>query len=235
VSPGAAGVTTQASTRPYALIRFPAQPGTAAAFYKNDSVRDCAPDLCANMPTACPAGSACDPTTGKCVPACGPVCDIYCAYGNVPDANGCPTCACNPPPADPCATVKCAAGSHCDSGKCVSDGVSCGGLIGTPCPGLGKCVDDPRDGCDPAAGGADCPGICSCVQNVLCIATDVFDSSPSVCGCVPAPNPCPPEKCPGPAPASPTTICADGTTAGPTCALDASGACAWKVTTCPAP
>lgn len=29
---------------------------------------------------------------------CGPVCEIYCPYGNVPDANGCPTCACNPPP-----------------------------------------------------------------------------------------------------------------------------------------
>jgi hypothetical protein len=29
---------------------------------------------------------------------CGPVCDIYCPYGNVIDANGCETCACNPPP-----------------------------------------------------------------------------------------------------------------------------------------
>ena len=28
--------------------------------------------------------------------ACGPVCDIYCAYGNVLDANGCPTCSCKP-------------------------------------------------------------------------------------------------------------------------------------------
>src|SRR5262245_45823738 len=29
---------------------------------------------------------------------CGPVCEIYCQYGNVKDASGCPTCACNPPP-----------------------------------------------------------------------------------------------------------------------------------------
>jgi len=29
---------------------------------------------------------------------CGPVCDIFCQYGNVLDASGCPTCACNPGP-----------------------------------------------------------------------------------------------------------------------------------------
>jgi hypothetical protein len=29
---------------------------------------------------------------------CGPICDIYCSYGNVLDANGCPTCACNVQP-----------------------------------------------------------------------------------------------------------------------------------------
>jgi hypothetical protein len=29
---------------------------------------------------------------------CGPVCAIYCQYGNVLDENGCPTCTCNPPP-----------------------------------------------------------------------------------------------------------------------------------------
>ena len=39
-----------------------------------------------------------------CVPApvmCGPVCDIYCEFGNVPDAQGCPTCACNKAPIPP--------------------------------------------------------------------------------------------------------------------------------------
>lgn len=39
-----------------------------------------------------------------CVPApvvCGPVCDIYCEYGNVLDAQGCPTCQCNKAPAPP--------------------------------------------------------------------------------------------------------------------------------------
>src|SRR5262249_25897388 len=142
----------------------------------------------------------------------GPVCTIFCQYGNVLDANGCPTCKCNPPPTDLCAAVLCPAGSTCDpttgkcipspnacaavlcpagsicdpaTGKCIDTKVSCGGLIGKPCPGMGRCVDDPSDGCDPNAGGADCGGICSCVQNVLCSANSKFDSSPSVCACVP--------------------------------------------------
>ena len=33
-------------------------------------------------------------------PGCGAVCQIWCEHGNVLDADGCPTCACNPPPAD---------------------------------------------------------------------------------------------------------------------------------------
>ena len=298
-SPGANCGTTQAFTTPYALIKFPAQPGTSAQFYKQDDVVDCGAGLCAAV--LCATGSDCDPTTGKCVPGparcggiagiacpglgrcvddpndscdpaaggadcggicscgqngacdanskfdsspsvcacvpvkpvCGPVCDIYCQYGNVADANGCPTCQCNP---DPCATVKCAGGTHCDSGKCVSDGVSCGGFAGTPCPGIGKCVDNPNDGCDPATGGADCSGICSCIQNVLCVQGSNFDSSPSVCACVPAASgTCPPEKCPTPGPKSVSTICADGSVAGPVCALGANNVCGWTITTCPAP
>jgi len=300
VSPGAACIVNQLVNTPYALIKFPAQPGSSARFYKSDSITDCAPnqDPCATVDCApgtrcengqcvvscggllggpCPGlgkcvddpNDKCDPAAGAadcagicscvqnvlcttdskfdsspavcaCVPAkppvCGPVCDIYCQYGNVLDANGCPTCGCNPPPADPCATVKCPSGTQCNSGKCVPDGVSCGGLAGIPCPGAGKCVDDPNDSCDPAAGGADCGGICSCVENVLCTTNSKFDSSPAVCACVPVTtDPCPPDKCPSPAPASPTMICADGSTAGPTCAPDATGVCGWTITKCPSP
>ncbi len=291
VSPGPLCVVDDRVTTPYALIKFPAQPGASAQFYKNDIVTDCPGDPCASVKCAgrshCEAGQCvvscggllggpcpgagtcvddphdkCDPAAGAadcpgicscvqtqlcttdstfnsdpavcaCVPACGPVCAIYCPYGNVVDASGCPTCACNPPPTDPCASVKCAAGSHCEAGQCV---VSCGGLLGGPCPGAGTCVDDPNDKCDPAAGGADCPGICTCVDNVLCTVGSKFDGSPSVCACVPVTaDPCPPDKCPTPAPASPTMICADGSTAGPTCAPDADGLCAWTVTKCAAP
>ena len=38
---------------------------------------------------------------------------------------------------------------------------SCGGFTGKKCPRTDqKCVDDPRDSCDPKNGGADCPEIC---------------------------------------------------------------------------
>ena len=91
-------------------------------------------------------------------------------------------------PSDPCAAVRCVAGTHCvasgGTATCVPD-QSCGGFLGIPCPGLGRCVDDPTDDCDPANGGADCGGMCICIQNVLCIKGTHFDSSPSVCTCVP--------------------------------------------------
>lgn len=166
---GSCKVNSATPTAPYALIKFPAQPGSSAQFFKNDVTHDC---------------------------TCGPVCLILCENGNVLDANGCPTCACNPPPADPCATVDCSGGTHCDSGKCIPDGVACGGFAGTPCPGSGQCADDPYDSCDPKSGGADCPGICQCVQTVACKSGDVFNSSPSVCACQPAPpDPCATVKC----------------------------------------
>ena len=37
---------------------------------------------------------------------------------------------------------------------------ACGGIAGIKCPDGQTCVDDPNDSCDPAHGGADCPGIC---------------------------------------------------------------------------
>ena len=38
--------------------------------------------------------------------------------------------------------------------------LSCGGIAGIACPSNLVCVDDPKDNCDPAQGGADCSGIC---------------------------------------------------------------------------
>ncbi|WP_417908928.1 hypothetical protein [Candidatus Electronema sp. PJ] len=54
--------------------------------------------------------------------------------------------------------------------KAASEGVSvknrgaceqmCGGIAGISCPDGQECIDDPTDNCNPAQGGADCPGIC---------------------------------------------------------------------------
>lgn len=66
----------------------------------------------------------------------------------------------------------------------VTGGLTCGGFAGLPCPGHGACMDDPSDDCDPAAGGADCGGVCECYARLRCAPGYRFDESPEVCGCV---------------------------------------------------
>lgn len=107
-----------------------------------------------------------------------------------------PVCGCNGATYGNACEAAAAGVSVAESGACPS--VSCGGIAGIACPGAGKCVDDPNDGCDPANGGADCGGICQCVENVLCTVGSHFDSSPKVCACVPdqASNPCAAVTCP---------------------------------------
>jgi len=99
---------------------------------------------------------------------------------------------------NPCAATLCAAGERCvlEPLVCVSEPcepaprcvpytpVRCGGLAGATCPGAGHCVDDPSDSCDPARAGRDCSGLCECMATALC-RTGRWDSSPSVCACVP--------------------------------------------------
>jgi hypothetical protein len=118
---------------------------------------------------------------------------IAAGAGVAVDHNG----ECAPPV--PCAAVRCVAGTHCvasgGTASCVPD-QRCGGFIGISCPGLGQCVDDPTDDCDPANGGADCDGLCTCIQKVLCVIGSHFDSSPSVCACVPDVDLCAAILCP---------------------------------------
>ena len=69
---------------------------------------------------------------------------------------GCGSARCSP---------ACAADFICvESGQqavCADARTSCGGIAGLACPeGYKSCVDDPRDSCDPAAGGVDCTGLC---------------------------------------------------------------------------
>jgi hypothetical protein len=98
-------------------------------------------------------------------PACSPACAAYqhCALVQVQ----CIRAPCPPLP------------------QCI-DNPTCGRIAARPCPGSGQCQDDPRDSCDPAKGGADCGGLCVCVDHVLCIKGKVWDSAQ--CGCVAAPD-----------------------------------------------
>lgn len=58
-------------------------------------------------------------------------------------------------------TSRCAPGFHWDQFECnCVENTSCGGFAGFPCAPGKSCIDDARDDCDPANGGADCPGVC---------------------------------------------------------------------------
>jgi hypothetical protein len=62
------------------------------------------------------------PVFGGCIEPveCGPVCEIYCEFGNVIDENGCATCACNPPPpvCGPVCDIYCEFGNVIDENGC---------------------------------------------------------------------------------------------------------------------
>jgi hypothetical protein len=70
--------------------------------------------------------------------------------------------ACGPGRCEPL----CASGFLCvedaqHEARCADPATLCGGIAGTRCPpSYTGCVDDPRDDCDPARGGADCIGLC---------------------------------------------------------------------------
>ena len=73
-------------------------------------------------------------------------CRARCAHVEIRDEGECP----------PCPDGEVLIGDACQP--------SCGGFLGTPCADGFACLDVPDDGCDPAGGGADCPGYCAEVQ-----------------------------------------------------------------------
>jgi hypothetical protein len=132
-------------------------------------------------------GDDCDPAAGGadcsgiCVPIGeNPCATILCLEGTI----CCPQCGgiCIPPDvlcsedlcvSERCNQAVCGPGEYCCNESCsicaplgggctdqVCEPGMCGGIAAIPCPDGFICIDDPRDDCDPAAGGADCPGIC---------------------------------------------------------------------------
>jgi hypothetical protein len=85
------------------------------------------------------------------------------------------------------------------SAQTAAPGGMCGGLAGFPCPDGFECVDDPRDSCDPAGGGADCSGICQPIDVNPCAAILCIEGTTCCpqCGgiCIPSSIPCSEDLC----------------------------------------
>jgi hypothetical protein len=89
-------------------------PACVGGEYQPDPTDPCACPICVRDGGASSDGGKKDASADGSpdVHVCGPVCDIYCQYGNVLDAWGCPTCQCKPAPG-------CPTGSHAVT--CTSD------------------------------------------------------------------------------------------------------------------
>jgi hypothetical protein len=140
-----------------------------------DNIR-CSHRLCVSEPcnqTVCGPGEYC----------CNESCSRCVGLGQGCTREFCPP---EPPPGEPCGRNRCGAGEYCcnpSCGVCAPLGSRCaaitcdpepsgmcGGIAGIPCPDGFICVDVPGDGCDPAMGGADCPGFCVPIGENPCAA-----------------------------------------------------------------
>lgn len=157
---------------------------------------------------------------------CGPVCTIFCQFGNVVDGNGCPTCKCNPAPM--CKVEECGPRAADSAGAALPvPEPMCSGKVAPPTcarDATGKCSwSQPACACDAVA----CPILCP-----YGIKTDPATKC-QVCECNPAPAACTKNDCGSLPPVDYTMKCADGTVVSPICERTSNTTCGWTFPKCP--
>ncbi|KAM0271124.1 hypothetical protein ACHAQH_009191 [Verticillium albo-atrum] len=121
--------------------------------------------VCLDDPRKDGCGMACD-APGICIPKKAPQCGGFfgraCPYGSGLECFDKPNDGCDPKNggADCPGICLTPLKKKKNKVKIPKDAPFCGGIAAFKCPKGLKCIDDPRDSCDPKKGGADCGGVC---------------------------------------------------------------------------
>lgn len=157
---------------------------------------------------------------------CGPVCAIYCQFGNVTDGNGCPTCKCNPAPM--CKVEECGPVAGGGNAGAALPAPTCSGKVAPP-----TCARDATGKCGWTQPACACDAIAPCP--ILCpygLKVDPMTSC-QACECNPAPPACTKNDCGSLPPADYTMKCPDGSVIGPVCERTSNVTCGWTFPKCP--
>ncbi|KYK57176.1 hypothetical protein DCS_04183 [Drechmeria coniospora] len=150
--------TTPAGTPPAGTTPATTPPAESPSATDSETAVQTATRTCGFRQDPCPTDQACKPNFARCwIPS---RCTGKCVY-----RNRYRQCGSSNPRAPRCVrpNYECRTDPRTPSGSSIclpKKLATCGGITGKKCPRGLFCYDDPSDNCNPASGGADCPGVC---------------------------------------------------------------------------